>query len=85
MPESKGRGNPRPRESARGSDRKAEPGPSPRWLVPLMLTLFGLGLLWIVAYYLIPDVPPFSSLGVWNMVIGFGLILCGFGLSTRWR
>jgi hypothetical protein len=24
-------------------------------------------------------------LGRWNMVIGFGLIMVGFGLSTKWR
>ena len=85
MPESKGRGQPRSSESRSSSQRSSAPGPSPRWLVPVMLALFGLGLLWIVCYYLIPNVPPFSTLGVWNMVIGFGLILGGFGLSTRWR
>ena len=84
MPESKGRGTPRPTPPT-AATKKADPGPSPRWLVILMLAFFLVGLLWIVVYYLAPSVPPFSTLGSWNMVIGFGLILAGFGLATRWR
>lgn len=65
---------------------KAEgPKPSPAWLVPLMLVCFGLGLAWVVVYYLAPSAPVVSDLGGWNMAIGFGLILTGFALSTRWR
>jgi hypothetical protein len=29
--------------------------------------------------------PVLSTLGNWNMAIGFGLIMIGFGLSTKWR
>lgn len=84
MPESKGRNKPKSRIP---SDPAAEaiPAASPRWLVPLMLTSFLLGLLWIVLFYLVPGMPVLSSLGSWNMVIGFGLIMVGFALSTRWR
>jgi Cell division protein CrgA len=83
MPESKGRGIPKQQPSQPVG--RAEKGPSPRWLVVLMITLFLLGLLWIVVYYLVPTAPVLESLGSWNMVIGFGLILGGFVLSTRWR
>lgn len=83
MPESKGRDTPKyqPPEPT----KRAEKGPSPRWLVVLMVAFFLVGLLWIVVYYLVPTAPLLASLGSWNMVIGFGLILVGFMLSTRWR
>ena len=84
MPESKGRREPKARVPVE-STGKAAPGPSPRWLVPVMLACLILGLLWIVAYYLVGDLPVLSALGNWNMLIGFGLIMIGFGLSTRWR
>lgn len=84
MPESKGRGRSKS-QAPEDKSRRKEVGPSPRWLVPLMLTLFLLGLLWIVVYYLVPDIPFLASLGSWNMVIGFAFILGGFALATRWR
>jgi hypothetical protein len=83
MPESKGR----PKQVSRVPEDPTRKilKPSPRWWVPLMLACFLLGLLWIVAYYLAPQAPVLGELGQWNMAIGFGLILLGFGLSTRWR
>ena len=84
MPESKGRRTPKSRVPVE-QETKAPAGPSPRWLVPVMLACLILGLLWIVAYYLVPDLPLMSELGKWNMLVGFGLIMIGFGLSTRWR
>lgn len=83
MPESKGRGTPKPQPEV--PKKAADKGPSPRWVVILMVALFLIGLLWIVAYYLAPSAPLLSTLGSWNMVIGFGLILGGFLLATRWR
>lgn len=84
MPESKGRGKGTPR-LPQDPSKRAVPLTSPRWLAPLMVTLFVIGLLWIVLYYLAPSLPVIADLGSWNMVIGFGLILAGFALSTRWR
>lgn len=84
MPESKGRGKPKPRSDV-SATKGASPTVSPRWLAPLMVTLFLLGLLWIVVYYLAPSLPLISDLGNWNMLVGFGLIMGGFVLSTRWR
>ena len=83
MPESKGRNN--PKNQPQESTKRADKGPSPRWLVVAMIAFFIVGLLWIVIYYLAPNAPLLSSLGSWNMIIGFGLILVGFMLSTRWR
>jgi hypothetical protein len=84
MPESKGRGAPKSRP-APPVPKKDTPTSSPRWLAPLMVACFVLGLLWIVAYYIAPGMPVMSALGRWNMAIGFGLIMAGFGLSTKWR
>lgn len=58
---------------------------SPRWLVPLMVGCFVLGLLWVVVYYVTQADYPIGSLGLWNMAIGFGFIIVGFGLATRWK
>lgn len=61
-------------------------GPSPRWLAPLMLALFGLGILWLVVYYLSEgNMPVTGDLGALNLLIGFGFIIVGFMLSTQWR
>lgn len=65
----------------------AKPKESPRWLAPVMVGLMVLGLAWIVTFYLTSSglglpVPP---LGQWNLAVGFGLIIVGFGLTTRWR
>ncbi len=66
---------------------------NPRWLVPAMLFFFLAGLVWIVVYYLTNTVYPvnFQDWLGWqgkdwlNLIIGFGLIMVGFGLATRWR
>jgi hypothetical protein len=50
-----------------------------------MLACFLIGLLWIVAFYIAPGMPVMSTLGNWNMLVGFGLIMVGFVLSTKWR
>jgi Cell division protein CrgA len=64
---------------------KAGPGPSPRWWVPVMLALMVLGLVWIVAFYLMGSDGPVPHLGAWNLAAGFALILVGFAMTTRWR
>lgn len=70
-----------------GSTTKRKP--SPRWLAPLMLVLFGLGVLWLVVFYITESrmggLPVASTLGNWNLLVGFGFIIAGFGLSTQWR
>lgn len=61
-------------------------GPSPVWLAPLMLTLFGIGVLWLVVFYITQgDMPLVGDLDNWNLLIGFGFIIAGFALSTQWR
>ena len=66
-------------------EKKAVKIGSPVWLVPAMVSLFVMGLLWIVVYYIAGNnIPGMKSLGWWNIVVGFGFIAGGFGLSTRW-
>jgi len=60
-------------------------GPSPVWLAPLMLTLFGVGVLWLVVFYLSQQRYPVEALGNGNLLVGFAFIIAGFGLSTQWR
>lgn len=60
-------------------------GLTPRWLVPTALTLMCLGLLWVVVYYVTSADYPISSLGDWNILVGFGAIMVGFVMLTRWK
>ena len=60
--------------------------PSPVWLAPLMLAMFGIGVIWLVTFYITQgDMPLVSGLGNGNLLVGFGFIVVGFGLSTQWR
>ncbi len=91
MPESKKRRTQRTSRPTGGA--AAQPvrkkGPSPAWLAPLMLTLFGIGVLWLVVFYItqarMGGLPYVSDIGNWNLLVGFGFIIAGFGLSTQWR
>lgn len=85
MPESKSR-------KKKVAPTPAEPQPArqegnPRWLVPTMLGLMLLGLVWVVTYYLTSANLglPIPALGTWNLLVGFVLIIAGFGLTTRWK
>ena len=70
--------------TAPGATKKK--GPSPVWLAPLMLAFFLIGIAWLVVFYLVgADMPVVGSFGNSNLLIGFGFIIVGFGLSTQWR
>ncbi|MEV0892942.1 MULTISPECIES: cell division protein CrgA [unclassified Promicromonospora] len=90
MPESKSRNKKKATPKADKAEAKvALPGEAvnPRWLAPVMVGLMVLGLAWIVTYYLTSaDLAlPIPQIGQWNLAVGFGLIIVGFGLTTRWR
>ncbi|MFJ6211975.1 cell division protein CrgA [Streptomyces sp. NPDC092296] len=55
------------------------------WVAPLMLTMFLVGLAWIVVYYVTSAAWPIGSWGNWNILVGFGFIAAGFGVSTQWK
>lgn len=60
-----------------------------RWAAPLMLASAGIGLAWIVVFYVISgtdtQIPVYSDLGNWNIVIGMGFIVAAFGFATKWE
>jgi hypothetical protein len=43
-----------------------------------------IGGLWVVIYYLSSGDWPIASLGAWNLAVGFGLVLAGFGMTAAW-
>lgn len=81
MPESK----PRKKPAYTPPPANTSPKPNPPWFVPLMLGLMLLGLLWIVVTYWTDTQFPIPGIGYGNLLIGFALILVGFGLTTRWH
>lgn len=60
-------------------------GGGSRWVAPVMVGCWVLGLAWIVLFYLAPDLPYVRDLGNWNLAIGMGLIALGFVFSTKWE
>lgn len=72
------------------ADRPASSGeeaPNPVWFKPVMFGFMLLGLIWIVLYYVTASTLalPIPQLGQNNIFVGFGLILVGFLMTTRWR
>ncbi|WP_434592646.1 cell division protein CrgA [Streptomyces sp. A5-4] len=55
------------------------------WVAPIMLAFFLIGLAWIVVFYVTEGDLPIKSFGNWNIVVGFGFIAAGFGVSTQWK
>ena len=65
--------------------RTSGPQPSPRWFAPVMVALFLIGLVYIVTFYLTQQQYPVPALGRANILVGFGIIMAGFAMATRWR
>lgn len=60
-------------------------GLNPTWWVPTALTLMVIGLIYIIVYYVSSGEYPIPSLGAWNIAVGFGGIMAGFLMLTRWK
>lgn len=60
-------------------------GLSARWVAPVMVALFLIGLVWVVIYYISGGSLPIGPLGAWNLVVGFAFIFAGLMVSTRWK
>jgi Cell division protein CrgA len=56
-----------------------------RWIAPLMVAMFLIGLAWIVIWYISPENPIMGPLAGWNVAVGFAFIAVGFILSTKWH
>jgi hypothetical protein len=65
--------------------RSVKKAVSPRWVAPLMLACFLVGIVWLVLFYVTGGSLPIKALSNWNLLIGFGFIIGGFGISTQWR
>ena len=69
--------------------KKANDG-NPAWLMPTAVTLLVVGLLWIMVYYISQTLYPLGAgtpinIGAANILVGFGLMMVGFGFFTRWK
>jgi len=63
---------------------------NPTWYKILMFGFMIVGLLWILIYYISSARYPLGSfapinLENWNILIGFGILMVGFIMTTRWR
>ncbi|CAB4339325.1 unannotated protein [freshwater metagenome] len=88
MPKSKLRKKVKEQHAHEELIHEAEPhGPleSPRWLAPVMVANFLIGLFWIVIFYVTQTRFPIPDIGAWNMIIGFSFVGVGFSLATKWR
>jgi hypothetical protein len=50
-----------------------------------MLGCLLVGLVWIVIFYVSQQSLPVAALHNWNLVIGFGFLVTGVVLSTKWH
>ncbi|WP_394940357.1 cell division protein CrgA [Psychromicrobium sp. YIM B11713] len=85
MPESKSR-----RRTARPTNPDGSKAAKPNavWYKPVMFGLMIIGLLWIITFYITSNTTtqlPIPGIGAWNIVIGFGIAIVGFLMTTRWR
>jgi hypothetical protein len=63
---------------------------NPVWFKPVMFGFMLVGLLWIITYYVTSAEFPLGAatplnLQNWNILIGFGIAMVGFMMSTRWK
>lgn len=79
----KGAASPEVRESVRAARRDEQVNPS--WFVPVMIGFFVVGFLWIMVYYISMMQYPIPGIGWYNVLIGFGLMLIGLIMTTRWK
>lgn len=83
MPESRTRKKAKPARPA--VVHPAEARTNPTWYVPLFVALLVIGLAWVVITYITDSRWPIPAFGAWNLAVGFGFILVGFGMTMRWK
>ncbi|KJL34104.1 MULTISPECIES: cell division protein CrgA [Microbacterium] len=59
--------------------------PNAVWFKPVMVGFMLLGLAWILVFYITGMQYPIPGLQSWNLLIGLGIALIGFLMTTRWR
>ena len=70
--------------------RNSEDALNPVWFKPVMFGFMFVGLFWIITYYVTSAQFPLGAatplnLSNWNILIGFGIAMVGFMMSTRWK
>lgn len=93
MPESSSRKKPAKVSKPRAPKlpiENTEELPNPVWFKPVMFGFMILGLVWIITYYVSSAQYPLGAgtpwnLQNWNILIGFGIAMVGFMMSTRWK
>jgi len=83
VPESKSRKKPAAAPPA--PKASSTPKPNPVWYKPVMFGLMIIGLLWIIVFYISQGAFPVPALGGGNILVGFGIAIVGFLMTTRWR
>jgi hypothetical protein len=70
--------------------KNSEDALNPVWFKPVMFGFMIVGLFWIITYYVTSAQYPLGAgaplnLENWNILIGFGIAMVGFMMSTRWK
>jgi hypothetical protein len=76
--------SPAPKATSGDAERR-ENLPNPVWFKPIMFGFMLLGLAWIIVYYLSQGSWPIPGINEANIAIGFGFLIIGFFMTTRWR
>jgi len=63
---------------------------NPRWYKATMFGFMLAGLIWILTFYISSARYPLGvatpiDLGNWNILVGFGIAMIGFSMTTRWK
>ncbi|MDR6867933.1 low affinity Fe/Cu permease [Microbacterium resistens] len=64
---------------------EGEAAPNAAWFKPVMVGFMLLGLIWILVYYISGQAFPIPGLDAWNLLIGLGIAMIGFLMTTQWR
>ena len=72
-------------EEAEAPKVEGEAAPNAVWFKPVMIGFMLLGLAWILVFYITGMQYPIPGLQSWNLLIGLGIALIGFLMTTRWR
>jgi hypothetical protein len=80
----------KPRIEKVAKSRNSEDALNPVWFKPVMFGFMIVGLFWIITYYVTSAQFPLGAatplnLSNWNILIGFGIAMVGFMMSTRWK
>jgi hypothetical protein len=82
--------NRKPKIEKVAKSRNSEDALNPVWFKPVMFGFMIVGLFWIITYYVTSAQFPLGAatplnLSNWNILIGFGIAMVGFMMSTRWK